>query len=91
MEPVTNKTKTHAIKRVTSVTIAPEESFVESITVVNNRKAQVRMKSTPGYYYAIEVTPKQTRELIKTAKEGGSIGTFYNTNLRKLPYEKMEG
>ena len=88
MEPIIKK---HNIKRVTSVTISPEESFVESVEVVNNRRANVRMKSTPGFYYQIDIQPKQARELIKIAKEGGSVGSFFNRELRKLPYEKVEG
>ena len=89
MEPIIKKQ--HSITRVTSVTLEPQESFVEAITIINNRKVNLRMKSTPGFYYAIDIKPSMARELIKIAKEGGSLGTYYNKSLRNLPYEKVEG
>ena len=88
MEPVT---KTHSIKRTTEVVINPEQSFVDEVKIINNRQLKVKMKSTPGAYYVLEIKPKQAREIIKIAKSGGSIGTYWNSELRNLPYEKVEG
>ena len=82
--------KTHAIKRTTQVTIQPEESFIEKLSIVNNRQLSVHMKSVPDAYYVLDIVPRQAREIVRIAKEGGSLGTYWNSQLRSLPQTKVE-
>jgi len=70
------------------ITILPEESFVEKMVITGN-VIKFKMRSGEPVYSAT-VDSSVVNELMATAKEGGSIGTFYNARLRNLDITKGE-
>ena len=70
------------------ITILPQESFVEKLMITGN-VIKFKMRSGEPVYSAT-VDKSVVNELMTTAKEGGSIGTFYNTRLRNLDITKGE-
>ena len=80
--------KNHTIKKSKGkVTILPEASFVERLELKGNN-LKFKMKSGDGVYSTF-LNPENISELLTVATEGGSLGTFYNSVVRKLPIEKV--
>jgi hypothetical protein len=85
--------KNHKIKETFEVgrnfiSIFPEESFLEQL-VLEGDVLKFKMKSGASVY-STTITDTMKRELLAVAREGGSIGTFYNTRLRPLPITKSD-
>jgi hypothetical protein len=80
--------KNHKIKKSKGkVTILPEASFVERLELKGNN-LKFKMKSGDSVYSTV-LNPDNITELLSIATEGGSLGTFYNTVVRKLPIDKV--
>jgi hypothetical protein len=62
------------------VTIAPKASFVKKV-VIDGTDVSVKLaNNTSTYHYKLD--KKTVSNLVKVAKSEGSIGTFFNKNLR---------
>jgi hypothetical protein len=66
--------------------IVPPSSFIERITILG-QNVTIKMKSGPTLYH-FELENELLRDLIASAKNEESMGTFFNTKLRHRPHTK---
>ncbi len=66
---------TNKIEVVKTTTIAPESSFVETITV-EGTNVNVKLRNNRIYHY--EVSPELAKQIVRAGKKNSSMGQVFN-------------